>query len=36
MINTPATCHQTDTSFRNATSLTLKMFIVACRNRMTA
>jgi hypothetical protein len=34
-ISTQRTCHQTETSFRNATSRTLKMFITACRRRIT-
>ncbi len=36
MITTPNTCHQTETSFRNATSRTLKMFITAWAARITA
>ena len=34
MISTPMTCHHTEMSFSSATSLTLKMFISACRPRM--
>ena len=30
MISTPSTCHHTETSLRNATRRTLKMFISAC------
>ena len=36
MINTPATCHHTEMSLSSATSLTLKMFMIACNARITA